>query len=207
MKMSTYTSAAMGDKTLAKTPTEYVSEHAGVITSVLAAITAIGVAIRALIKLYRARRAQVLEVLEMPGKMTTQFTDVHGQLSVLKAFGDVTREALRVATWECDTKGYCIEASPALCDLFGQTKEQMLGRGWLESIPNNTERDEAWGAWSDSVNNHIPYRDHYPVRNLRTGTIKHCATTSVTVHDAEGAVVRYIGYVVEQMPEGTAQQQ
>lgn len=174
---------------------QVATENATLITSILAAIAAVIAAIKGAIKLYSVKRAQINELLELPAKLKTEISTIITRLNGLEQMGAITRSALDVASWECDPSGYCVEASPALCEIFGLTREEMLGRGWLEAIERSNEREAAWNEWARSVSSHIPYRHDYNITNQRTGKTAHYTTTSRTILDADGEVVRYVGFV------------
>jgi PAS domain S-box-containing protein len=71
--------------------------------------------------------------------------------------------------FEADPDGHCTFANVALCNLFGLSQEEMLGRGWLSALDGSEARERAWDTWDSCVSKHIPYLDRYQIRNARTG--------------------------------------
>ncbi len=97
------------------------------------------------------------------------------------------------AVWECDGDGKCVWVSKKLAELFGMDNAQLLGKGWLTAVEYD-ERERVWKRWTRSVQQGIPYEDHYIVVNQKTGLRVSCKAmaTVCIVHDAPE---RYFGTV------------
>ena len=65
----------------------------------------------------------------------------------IKSIGDRQTAMIELndtAMFENDSEGKCVTANDAICTLFGATKNQMLGFGWLNYIEDSEEQREIW---------------------------------------------------------------
>jgi PAS domain S-box-containing protein len=97
------------------------------------------------------------------------------------------------AVWECDGDGKCVWVSKKLAELFGMENAQLLGKGWLGAVEYD-ERERVWKRWTRSVQQGIPYEDHYIIVNQKSGLRVACKATATvcTIHDVPE---RYFGTV------------
>lgn len=54
------------------------------------------------------------------------------------------------AIFVCNEEGLCITCSDSLCELFGSSREKMMGSGWINYIISE-DRPSAWGEWMRNV--------------------------------------------------------
>lgn len=144
------------------------------------------------------------------GSIKDQVTLTRDDVKMLKANVAVLRDGLRfslglqpTAVFETNEAGRCTNASPALCEMFGMTHEEMLGLGWLAAIASAEERDRAWLNWRSAVDSGVPYKDRYLVHNARTGEKFHAVSRAVASKTDDG-VVRYFFGCVEREKKDTA---
>lgn len=95
----------------------------------------------------------------------------------------------------CDGSGDCTYANDAICELFGLSKEKMLGNGWTSAVDEN-QRHEVWKRWEDAIADEIPCSMSYKLINQRTG--KESKVRAMTEKCCVGGqVVCYFGTVKE----------
>lgn len=70
--------------------------------------------------------------------------------------------------FEASPDGECTFANVALCELFGVSQAEIVGRGWLSVLDGSDAREKAWHTWTSCVERRIPYMDRYQVCNPRT---------------------------------------
>lgn len=129
----------------------------------------------------------------------------------LKAGVAILRDGLRfslglqpTAVFETDETGRCTNASPALCDMFGKTHEEMLGLGWLSAIESAEGRDRVWVNWRSAVESGMPYKDRYLVHNEKTGERFYVSSRAVSSKTDDGVVRYYFGSVEKEQPASTS---
>lgn len=92
----------------------------------------------------------------------------------------------------CAVNGECEFANRAICELWGISRESMLGRGWLAGIAPE-DRSRVWSRWQESINSEIPYECSYMVRNARDGKRWSVTTVAVPIRNVDGALIGYYG--------------
>ena len=91
--------------------------------------------------------------------------------------------------FECDSQGRCIWVNEALCELFGQSFNDMTcaeGTGWLASIE---EPEKTFHVWMEAVHAKIPYQREYIIRNLRTHCRYKCIARAKPLLTRDGSKV------------------
>lgn len=73
------------------------------------------------------------------------------------------------AMFELSPTGDCVHANRAMSNLLGLTREQLLGRGWLEAMIDTAERERAREALETAVKHNMPFRDTWRIHNRETG--------------------------------------
>lgn len=136
--------------------------------------------------------------------VSDKVADIQTQILVVEARSRVTWSVSGEASYECDANGLNVWASPALCELFGMTPDEMSGSGWTRAIATAEERETAWQTWRHAVERNIPYEDVYRVKNQRTGEVRRVRTyTTVCRTPKNNAVARYFGVVVPVSGDGS----
>lgn len=106
------------------------------------------------------------------------------------------------AWYECDAEGSNKHSSPALCEMWGMSAEEMSGSGWTMAIISTAEREKAWMNWKSAVEMDIPYDDVYTIRNRRTKEVRRVRTFTKSVKNDHDDVIRYFGVVVAASNDG-----
>lgn len=91
--------------------------------------------------------------------------------------------------FECDATGKCIWVNEAVCELFGQTFNEMIsadGLGWLASIE---EPEKVFEVWNEAVKTRIPYYKEYYVRNDKTHKRHKCIARAKPLLSRDGTKV------------------
>lgn len=117
--------------------------------------------------------------------------------SKLKEFIAKDQSELRLsekATFICSESGLCIDANPALCDLFGATRDQMLGYGWTDYIVKE-DRDRAIKHWESAIEKNINIRDDYRIDRGLSGDIIEIYYNAVISRDDSGKIYHILGQV------------
>lgn len=105
---------------------------------------------------------------------------------------DAMCDAQNLAMYECSSAGLCTWVSEPLATMFGLSRADMLGDGWLKSI---LHREDVYHAWTFSVHNRIPYDARYSVVNQITKVERRAETSAKAVLSTGGEVLCYIGIV------------
>lgn len=188
------------------------------------ATVAVPVAVAGAMKAHRALKLRAQRVIELHskvdailkefipnggGSLKDQVTSMRDDVKKLKANVAVLRDGLRfslglqpTAVFESNESGRCTNASPALCEMFGMTHEEMLGLGWLAAVDSAEERDRAWLNWRSAVDSGMPYKDRYLVHNGKTGERFHVTARAVASKTDDG-VIRYFFGCVEKEKKAT----
>lgn len=145
------------------------------------------------------------------GSIKDAVTSMRNDVKMLKANVSILRDGLRFslglqpsAVFETDEHGRCTNASPALCDMFGKTHEEMLGLGWLSAIESAEGRDRAWTNWRSAVESGVPYKDRYLVHNERTGERFYAYSRAMASKTEDGVIRYFFGSVEKEQPASTA---
>jgi PAS domain S-box-containing protein len=101
-------------------------------------------------------------------------------------------------TYECAPTGECTQANKAICELFGLSREEMMGNGWLEGVIPS-DREKAFDAWNAAVSKNLPYECEYTSRNHRTGETIKVRTTAEPMFDRDERIIGYHG-VLDPVP-------
>lgn len=96
-----------------------------------------------------------------------------------------------VGIYECNAAGECVSANEKVCEIFGMSEQEMLGRGWLKAICS--DKSQVWHAWVSAVKENLPYEAEYNVRNQKTDKIVHVKTSAICHMSISGKVLGYYG--------------
>ena len=93
--------------------------------------------------------------------------------------------------WSASPAGEFVADSPSWRTVTGQTREEMMGRGWLAAVyPGDQAR--VWSAWSESIANAAPFEPEYRLRT-GDGSYRWFATHAYPVRDPDGTIREWIG--------------
>jgi PAS domain S-box-containing protein len=190
------------------------------------AVVAVPAVVAGAFKAHQALRLRAQRVVELHSKVDTilkeltpngggsikdAVTSMREDVRKLKTNVAVLRDGLRfslglqpTAVFETDAHGLCTNASPALCDMFGKTHEEMIGLGWLAAIHSAEERDRAWVNWRSAVESGVPYKDRYLIHNEKTGERFYAESRAVASKTDDGKVAYFFGSVEKEQPVSTA---
>lgn len=93
-----------------------------------------------------------------------------------------------------DASGSCIMVNDALCELFGATKDQMLGYGWINFLQDN-EKQIKQDNWNRSLKTDAYIKDSYTVIRGETHEKINCEYAATIIRDAKNNVVSVLGKV------------
>jgi len=120
-------------------------------------------------------------------------------LQVSASAGSVRNELLSrklsIGWFQCDTDGEYTAACDHLGELFGLSRDDMLGVGWLRAI-HETERLRVHDNWRESIERCLPYSDTFPIVNQRTGVVLPVRSKAYAVV-IEDELLCWVGYIEE----------
>jgi PAS domain S-box-containing protein len=99
--------------------------------------------------------------------------------------------AMAEIVWTTDSSGQVIEDQPAWRAFTGQSREEILGAGWLTALDPDS-RQEAVSAWAQAVARGLPYETEWRLRR-RDGEHRSFAIRAAPIRTANGAVREWIG--------------
>lgn len=108
----------------------------------------------------------------------------------------VLNNLLTTGVYECDANGECIWVNKTLCEMYGMSFEEMLGKGWLSAVADD-ERTEVWENWLDDINYGIPHEGEYNIVNKKTGLKFKCRVSVVAHKTVDGKILGYHGTVIK----------
>lgn len=112
------------------------------------------------------------------------------KLSQTAAIAEAMTRAIHLGVYVCDSNGRNISSNAVLERWIGMSREKLVGYGWLDGI---VDREKAFAHWRFAVENGIPYRDTYEIRNVDTGDTFKAATEAVSVNVDGGSI--FVGFV------------
>lgn len=107
----------------------------------------------------------------------------------------VATTLLTTGSFECSPDGLLTWSNKALCDLFGLSSDEMLGKGWLSSI-DEQERADVWFQWLENVENGIPHESIFTVNNRITDESFKCRSNAFTHKNGNGKILGYYGTII-----------
>ena len=114
-----------------------------------------------------------------------------GELQIRQA---ITEQSLELGIYVCDTEGKCTWANDWLCSSFGIDSRAMQNWGWLSAI-QKSQRNRVHDAWTDAVEQGLPYKESYNVEPENGKTW--IATTEAFPVVVNYKITCYVGYVAE----------
>lgn len=95
------------------------------------------------------------------------------------------------AVWTTDAEGLIVEELPSWGEFTGQTKEEMLGWGWINAIyPEDREKTAL--AWIKAIETKTTYEVEHRVKTA-DGTYRYCLARGVPVLDQNNQIVEWVG--------------
>ena len=99
--------------------------------------------------------------------------------------------AITDITWATPPSGEFVEDQPSWRAFTGQTREQLLGWGWLEAI-HPEDRERVARTWGEALNARTPFQQEYRLRR-QDGTHRHLQARAVPVLEKDGSVREWVG--------------
>ena len=99
--------------------------------------------------------------------------------------------AIAQIVWTTDARGQVIEDQPAWRAFTGQTRDEILGGGWLAAVDPDS-REEAASSWAKAADRGSPYATEWRLRR-RDGVYRWFRIHAAPVRDDHGAVREWIG--------------
>ena len=103
--------------------------------------------------------------------------------------------ALHIPYWECDRDGKLIFANGAWLTLFGLSKQDAMGEGWLQSIPE-AERQSLLVSWYSKVVDETDGEIDITVKNAVTNKVTVVKSLYSVKFDTRSEVYKIIGATV-----------
>lgn len=180
------------------------------LAAIIAALTAILLLVRRVRGWVGVALARMIHALTIPTAFVREFGELPAE-KVRKAFLDLSKgqdlaelrqqvlsKHLEFGLYICETTGRCIEANPYLCDLFGMSREEMMGFGWLNAVAPE-HRQGVHADWMWALKTDAPYRATYRVENQRDGSSTWVKTEAFTAKK-DGVVIAIAGILHEIEP-------
>ena len=99
-------------------------------------------------------------------------------------------EASALAVWRTDAHGALITDMPGWRDVTGQGADELMGDGWLDSIPES-DRPRVATAWAHAVRTGETYDIEYPIR-ADDGSERRIHARGLPIRE-DGEIVEWIG--------------
>lgn len=136
---------------------------------------------------------KVGDILSQVGELQKQVTTISNQLAVEVSCRRFLFQRSPDAIYECARNGDCTWVNQALADLFGVSRTEALGRGWLKAV-HIDDRLETWRLWQKSVELRVPYEATYRVEDGEGGYVR-VRTAADACYDKEGQPMGFFGVV------------
>ena len=104
-------------------------------------------------------------------------------------------DASAAAVWTTDAQGMAREDSPSWRALTGQSREAMLGRGWLDAL-HPDDRAGVAKAWADAVATGAPLETEMRLRHA-SGEWRLTAVRGVPVRNPDGSLREWVGMNID----------
>ncbi len=95
------------------------------------------------------------------------------------------------AVWTTDPEGFIIEELPSWGAFTGQTKAEMLGWGWINTI-HPEDREKTAIAWKKAVETKTVYQNEYRIKTADE-TYRYCLARGVPVLDENNQIIEWVG--------------
>lgn len=130
------------------------------------------------------------------GNLTVKddLTNMRTSINILRAENRAQIALSDTPTFINDETGACVFVNDSICDMFGATKDEMLGYGWVNFLLDSEKKQKAEnferGLRSDTY-----IKDSYHVINGVTGEQIQCEYLATVTRDKYGKPVSVIGTV------------
>jgi PAS domain S-box-containing protein len=122
-----------------------------------------------------------------------QLNRIERDVQVARSMASIGLRMADRAYWISDPDGYCTECSPALAKLQGRMPEQILGNGWVTSLPPQW-REPVAEEWNSAVKERREFDMEYAFRQP-DGTIIPVTGHAIPVR-VSGNVVGFVGWAI-----------
>lgn len=96
--------------------------------------------------------------------------------------------------FQCDKNGHCNEVNESLCKLFGASKEEMLGYGWLDFIVP-IQRESVKSNWENALKSNLSVSGEYDVINGFTEEVSRLEYVAHIKRSANNEILNIFGRV------------
>lgn len=105
-------------------------------------------------------------------------------------------ELIPYGTWTADGDGAMTYVSDSFAVMAGVEREQLLGWGWLDLLPSDSDRKEALAAWHHS-RSHEGLRDTKHVIRASDGSFRHILCRGIRIGPTSGGKVEWAGIHID----------
>jgi len=99
--------------------------------------------------------------------------------------------ASALAVWTTDPEGFIIEELSSWGAFTGQTKEEMLGWGWINAI-HPEDREKTAIAWKKALETKTVYEIEHRIKTA-DGTYRYCLARGVPVLEQNNQIIEWVG--------------
>lgn len=103
--------------------------------------------------------------------------------------------ALNIPYWECDHDGKLMFANGPWLKMFGLSKDEALGEGWLKAIPED-KKQELLVEWYSRVVDETDGKISFTIKNAVTGETTEAQAIYAVKFDTHSEVYKIIGVTI-----------
>lgn len=119
---------------------------------------------------------------------------VENKIDIITSRQDANFNLNELPMFECDEFGECINANDSLCKLFGASKNQMLGNGWLHYLVDSERQKK---VWLDAVESDNEITSNYTINYGLSGTLIEAKYMAHIRRDNNDKVINVTGKVIK----------
>lgn len=193
---------------------EQLSKEIGYIAGAIGGLTIIVTTIVRVRKWFLENKEKVDKLLALPAALEAQqktiddikkqvmpdggkpFADMmFDRFSEIEGMQGVMRAHLEIPVFEADRECNFTYASPALCQMFGMSVDDVMFKGWTMAIEDDDQRETIIRDWKKVAEVGKNYRTTVTIIN-QNNQKKYRLTMIITfVRDQAHQVIKFIGYV------------
>jgi PAS domain-containing protein len=147
-------------------------------------------------KSYDENTAEIRGIRAELQAINVNFRATHEQSLIAAEIARIALNEDRIARWECDAKGNCVNMNRAGLVLFNLTHEEAMGIGWTRRIYDDKQRREVMqefrAAYADPDN--TIYSRTYAIKP-HNALVNVVAKAVSVLKNADGHVLRMFGTV------------